>query len=196
MKRRRAIQALLGGPALAAVPLPAPAAPPQTPPQSSNEIPKLATVATDAAADPQVRFFSQGQFNALRKLADAIVPAGEGRPSASQANVAEFLDFLIAQSPADRQKLYRDGLDKLQVESQRRFNAAFERLSADQAAAVLGPLKQDWTYQAPADSFARFLRQAKEDVIAAMLNSREFAAAQEASGRRAGGMGTYWFTVE
>src|SRR5689334_2739551 len=116
MKRRRAIQALLGGPALAAVPLPAPAAPPQPPPQSSSEIPKLATVATDAAADPHVTFFSPPQLAAMRKLADMLVPSADGRPSASQANVPEFLDFLIGQSPAERQKLYREGLDRLQAD--------------------------------------------------------------------------------
>ena len=141
-------------------------------------------------------FFSPDQIAALRKLGDLIVPAGEGRPAASDASVAEFLDFLIGRSPAPRQTLYVDGLNHLQSESQRRYRKAFDQLSAEQSSSILAPLSQPWTYAAPADAFARFLREAKEDLIAATVNSREYAAAQQASGRRAGGMGTYWFRIE
>ena len=61
---------------------------------------------------------------------------------------------------------------------------------------MLAPLKEPWTYAAPADPFVRFLRAAKEDLIAATLNSREFAEAQTARGGRASGMGTYWLPVD
>jgi hypothetical protein len=53
-----------------------------------------------------------------------------------------------------------------------------------------------WTYAAPADPFARFLREAKEDLITATMNSREVIEAQAAAGRRGAGIGTYWYPVE
>ena len=49
---------------------------------------------------------------------------------------------------------------------------------------------------APADPFARFLREAKEDLIAATMSSHEWSDAQAAAGRRGTGIGTYWYPVE
>jgi hypothetical protein len=186
MKRRQAIQALLGAPALAAIPLTA----------IAQEIPKLATSTADAVGDPSAHYFSNPQMAALRRLGDLAVPAGAGRPGARDAKAAEFLDFLIGQSPADRQSLYRNGLDHLQSEARSRFGTAFESLTPQQADAVLAPLHAAWTYAAPADPFARFLREAKEDLMGATMTSRESSDAQAAAGRRGTGMGTYWYPVE
>ena len=193
MRRRRAIQSILGLPALTALEVTAPAGPP---PQQADDLPKLATLAGDAVGDTTSKYFSPPEMAALARLGDLLVPATGGRPGASQAKAAEFLDFLISQSPPERQKLYKQGLDKLQSEAQRRHGKWFEALTAHDAEALLVPLKEPWTYAAPADPFARFLRAAKEDLIAATMNSREFAEAQSARGGRASGMGTYWLPVD
>jgi hypothetical protein len=179
MRRRRVLQSLIALPALRA-----------------QQAEKLATAATDAVGDGAHRFFSTPQYAALQKLGELLAPAGAARPSASQAHDAEFLDFLIAQSPPDRQALYRGGLDRLQADAQKRHGKPFEQLSVEQADALLAPLKHAWTYTAPADPFAGFLRAAKDDFLQATVNSREFAEAQIAAGRRAPGLGTYWFPVE
>src|SRR5678815_3340385 len=118
MKRRQAIQALLGAPAIAAIPLPA----------QAQDMPKLATANAEAVGDAVARFFSAPQMAALRRLGDLVVPGTPGRPGASDAKAAEFLDFLLSQSPADRQALYRAGLDRLQTEARTRSGAAFEAL--------------------------------------------------------------------
>ena len=186
MKRRQAIQALLGAPAIAAIPLPA----------QTQEIPKLATSNAEAVGDAVARYFSAPQMAALRRLGDLVVPAASNHPGAREAKAAEFLDFLLSQSPADRQSLYRAGLDRLQGESQRRFGAPFEKITAQQADTVLAPMHAAWTYAAPADPFALFLREAKEDLLEATVNSREYAEAQAAAGRRGTGIGTYWYPVE
>src|SRR5689334_5052826 len=102
MKRRLAIQALLGTPALTALPLPA-----QTPQAArpADEIPKLTVATADAVGDGVPRYFSGPQIAALRTLGDLMVPAAQGRAGARDAKAAEFLDFLISQSPPDRQSL-------------------------------------------------------------------------------------------
>ena len=194
MKRRRAIQSILGLPALTALERAAPASP--LPQQQSDELPKLTTLAGDAVGETSAKYFSPPQMAALLRLGHLLVPATGGRPGASQAKAAEFLDFLLSQSPPERQKLYKAGLDRLQWEAQRRHGKWFEALSAAEAETVLAPLHEPWTYAAPADPFARFLRAAKNDLIAATLNSREFAEAQTARGGRASGMGTYWLPVD
>jgi hypothetical protein len=184
MRRRRVLQSLAALPALTALK------------GQQSDAPKLITLAADAVGDAAPRYFSPAQFAALRKLGDLLVPTGQARPSASEAHDAEFLDFLISQSPPDRQSLYRSGLDRLQSEAHARFGNPFEQLTGEQAGTLLAPLRQQWTYTAPADGFAHFLRAAKDDFIQATVNSREFAQSQTAASRRGPGLGSYWLPVE
>ena len=159
-------------------------------------MPTLATTATGAVGDAVARFFSAPQMAALRRLGDLVVPGAPGRPGAREAKAAEFLDFLLSQSPAPRQALYRDGLDRLQTDARTRSGAAFENLTPQQADAILMPMHAAWTYAEPDDPFAQFLRSVKEDLLTATTNSREFAEAQTAAGRRGAGIGTYWYPVD
>jgi len=132
----------------------------------------------------------------LRKLSDLIMPAMNGTPGALDAKAPEFLDFLIGASPAERQQIYRTGLDILNAQAARQFKKPFTELDATQAGTLLAPLRQAWTYEPPTDPFARFLREAKADVRTATVNSREFNTAGGAAGRRAGGLGQYWFPLD
>ena len=102
----------------------------------------------------------------LRKLAAAIVPTFDGRPGAVEAGAPEFLDFLLSRSLARDQRLYREGLNR----------------DPD-----LSLLEQPWTYTEPSDPRAAFLRQLKQDLVRATMNSREWSA-----GRRGAGVGYYW----
>ena len=197
MKRRKFIQTLAAAPAIA-VPaslevnalLPAGAQRPQ------EEAPKLETAPLDAVGETTARYFSAAQFAALKKLSDMILPPLNGMPGALAAGAPEFLDFLIGKSPADRQQLYKGGLDALNAQATKRFGKAFADVTEAQAAELLAPLKQPWTYEPPADPFARFLREAKQDVRSATMNSREYTAASSGGGRRGGGVGQYWYPID
>ena len=190
MKRRSILKSMAAAPA-AAVALPAQQAPPP-----ADETPKLAvTVPEDVAAGVR-RFFTPEQYAALEKLGEILVPKSETRPGAREARAAEFLDFLLSQSPLERQKLYREGLDRLNGEARKRAGPPFSDLNPQQADAVLAPLREPWTYKGSSDPFARFLRAAKEDIFLATVNSREFAAAASARSRAAAGTGTYWYPIE
>jgi hypothetical protein len=116
-------------------------------------------------------------------------------PGAAEAEAAEFLDFLIGQSPADRQTLYRDGVARLNREARSRYGKPFAELAAADADSILAPLREPWTYRGPGDPFARFLRAAKDDFRSATLNSRQWAMAASGEGRRATGLNTYWFPI-
>src|SRR5215475_8248066 len=149
MRRRRFFQTLA-----AAGTLPTLAGQPQ---QSATALPKLETSTADTAAETLPHFFSPRQFAALGKLSDILQPPLNGAPGALDAKAPEFLDFLIGESPADRQQLYRQGLDAL-------VQAGFVEADSAKATAILSPLRAPWTFDAPSDPLARFLRVAKADV--------------------------------
>ena len=196
MKRRRALQSLLGLPAITALPAAAQSAAPEKPaPRSADETPKLAMTNADAAATPQPLFFSPEQFRTLERLCETLVPAADPKPGATEAGVAPFLDFLIGRSPSERQTLYQRGLEQLDAGSRARFHVPFEAASAAQIADLLAPLRAPWTFAGPSDAFAGFLIMVKDDTLRATINSREWAAAS--TGRRgASGIGTYWYSLE
>ena len=198
MKRRRFIQALAVTPA-AALPVTRELRAQQSAggqARPSEEVPKLEMAPLDAAAETTPRFFNAQQFAALRKLSDVLMPQLDEMPGALGAGAPEFLDFLISKSPADRKQLYITGLNGLNAQATRRFGKAFSDVSDGQAAELLAPLSQSWTYDPPADPFARFLREAKQDVRTATMNSREYVAAGSSGGRRGGGLGQYWYPID
>jgi hypothetical protein len=193
MKRRTLFQSLAGASALA------PAAAAQTPPTSNaptaDDVFKIDLTVPDAVADPRHRFFSPQQYASLVRLCDLLVPAYNGKPSAKQAEVPQFLDFLLSQSPSARQVLYAQGLDQLDIDARLRHAKPFAELADAPAGELLAPLRAKWAWQAPADPLARFLREAKNDILRATMNSKPFADAGAGS-RRATGVNTYWEVID
>jgi len=196
MKRRRFIQALAATPAapalLAQQVQPSQQAPPAPPTAEAS----LRYSLPDAAAEPVLHFFTAQQFAALRKLSDLLMPPLNGAPGALEAKAPEFLDFLLSQSPADRQQLYRSGLDGLNAQARKRFNKLFADVDAGQTDTLLAPLRDPWSYDAPADPVAAFLRAVKDDVRRATTNSREWNLAASAGRTRGGGGALYWLPID
>ena len=161
-----------------------------------EETAKLETASLDAAGETVPRFFNAAQLAALKKLSDILMPPLNGMPGALEAGAPEFLDFLIGKSPAERKQLYTNGLNTLNAQATKRFGKAFADVTDAQATELLAPLRQPWTYEPPTDPFARFLREAKQDVRNATINSREYAVASSNGGRRGGGLGQYWYPID
>ncbi|MEP6537014.1 MAG: gluconate 2-dehydrogenase subunit 3 family protein [Bryobacteraceae bacterium] len=196
MKRRHFVQSLIAAPAVPAALVAQDAAKP-VPPPAVPAAAKLETGIADEAGSMVPHFLAAEQLFALRKLGDLILPSLNGAPGAAEANAAEFLDFLIGQSSEDRQRLYRAGLDELNSQAASKFNKSFAHLENPQAETLLAPLRAAWTYEPPADPFARFLREAKQDIRTATMNSKEWVtAAASTGGRRGGGIGLYWYPLD
>jgi hypothetical protein len=195
MKRRQALQSLAGISVAGALPLPVLAQQP-TAVHVINETPKLDVAVADAAAEGLHPFFTADQIAALARLAGVLMPAAGDSPGAKDAGAAEFLDFLISASPANRQALYRDGLDKLNADARNRYGKAFAELAPGQIDTLLAPLRESWTYAVPNDPFAQFLQAAKMDVMHATMNSRQWSEARAKRNRRASGLGMYWYPIE
>jgi hypothetical protein len=219
MKRRRFVQSIVAAPAASALFIdagnaqqaqppgnpanPAPGVPQnparggQPPGFAAQELPRLDASVPDVAADTTPRFFTQSQFEALKHLCELLQPPLESRPGAVEARAPEFLDFLISESPAERQELYRKGLDALNAESGKRYRKPFAAITAAEGDAILAPLREAWQYNPPASVLGGFLVAAKADVRTATVNSREYVATAAGSGsRRGGGIGLYWYSLD
>jgi hypothetical protein len=181
MKRRRFIQSI---PLLYA-----------SPALFGQAIARIDGSSPDAVGQPVPRFFFGPQLAALRRLSDLIVPAMRDTPGAIDARAAEFLDFLVGQSPVPVRSLYRNGLDALNTRATAKYGKAFAQLDDTQADGLLSPLRQPWTWKEPGDPFAVFLRHAKADILTATMNSREWNTTAQ-RGRGSAGTGTYWLTPE
>lgn len=192
MNRRTVLKSLVAGSAATAVPA---QTPPKEPPPQTNESPKVEASVPDVDADPVARFFQPDQFSALARLCDLLEPSGPHIPGAKEARTAEFLDFLVSQSPSDRQSLYRTGLDRLNSESHRHFQQSFAALSPQQSATILEPLRRSWTYENPTDPLEHFLREAKSDIMQATRNSYEFISVASKRSRAANGLGDFWYPL-
>jgi hypothetical protein len=209
MKRRGFVKGLLVTPA---VPLiahqnqtpsaPATPPPPAAPRPVSQAIPaKLKMVEVDTAAQTTQHYFKPEQFAALEKLGDVLVPAMQGKPGAAQAGAPVFLDFLISESPAGRQKLYQHGLDGLNLAAHKHFSKSFGELDAAQAGTILKPLlvARFWPQDMPEDPMQHFVAQVHEDLQTATTNSREWAEASTSTTGRRGfnrAAGLYWNPID
>lgn len=158
----------------------------------------VATGKRDVVGEPVARYFTQPQFAALRHLSNLFMPPMSGNPGALDARVPEFLDFLLSQSPADRQQLYRSGLDLLNSRATKQFGKPFASLDARQSDAIVRPMLElvPWEFELPKDPAARFIAAAQNDIRIATRNSQEWSAAAVAAGRRATGAQQYFLPVD
>jgi len=196
MKRRKFIQTIAAAPAVAVPVSTEPLAKPAGAQRPQEEATKLEMAVADAAAETTQRFFNAQQFAALKRLSGILMPPINDMPGALDAGAPEFLDFLVGASPAARQQIYKAGLDALNAQAMKQFKKPFAEIESAQAESLLAPLRQPWTYDAPTDPLARFLREAKQDVRTATMNSREYISAASTGGRRGGGIGQYWYPID
>jgi hypothetical protein len=152
----------------------------------------------DSVAEPVARFFAPAQFLALHRLSGLIQPPMRGNLGALDCGAPEFLDFLIGASPADRQQLYRTGLDTLNAHAKKQFSKSFADLDDAEAHTILQPMlvAVPWPKDPPKDTLLQFMFAVREDVPMATRNSPEYAAAAASAGRRAGGGGLVWNPID
>jgi hypothetical protein len=144
------------------------------------------------------RFFTHAQFEALQKLSEVLVPAGNGMPGALDAQVPQFIDFLTGQSPADRKQLYRAGLDLLNAQAAKQFGKTFGALDVKQADSIVRPLMVPvpWAHDPPKELGSHFATTVHEEIRTATRNSREWAAAAAKAGKRIAGAQLYWNEID
>jgi hypothetical protein len=189
----------------------APATPPAAPPAAPtapgpvpwmsglreiNEL-HIDQVVPDAVAQTNAHFFTEREAATLRRLSELMVPPHKGYPGALQAGAPVFLDFLIGASPADKQQMYRSGLDRLDAEARQKFGNAFAEMDAGQADELLRPWMRAWmTDHPPTEPYAQFINLAHSDIRTATVNSQAWSEAAAAEGEKEPNVGLYWFPVD
>lgn len=203
MRRRDFVRAMLAAGALPKLLLGQQAAAPPPPApvpwllglNAKTPIPQVA--AADEAAMAQLRFFSPEQMATLARLSDVLMPPVGDKPGALQAQTPMFLDFLVGSSPAERRELYSRGLDWLNAESKKKFNAEFARLTDQQAGELLKPWMRTWLNDhPPTEEHADFVNIAHDDIRTATVNSREWSAAPQKSTEPRTEEELYWSPVQ
>jgi hypothetical protein len=201
MKRRRFMQALAAAPVVPALAQQVRPAPPSGGRGgrgglgAEQGVKEFEVTPPDAVANTAARFFTPAQFSALRKLSETLLPAMGGNPGAIECEAPEFLDFLIGVSPADRQQLYRGGLDALNAKAKAKFAKSFAELDAKQVDAVIRPLlaATPWAWDLPKDPAMRFIASVRTDVATATRNSPAWA---EKAGTRGGAGQLKWLPID
>jgi|UPI0003773D80 Gluconate 2-dehydrogenase subunit 3 len=151
----------------------------------------------DAVAHTQTRFFTRQQFATLRQLCEVLMPPLKSAPGAIDAGTPEFLDFLISVSPADTQKVYVDGLDRLDAEARQKFDLPFAGVDLQQADALIRPWLRTWmTDHPPSDPQERFINLAHSDIRTATINSKPWSDALPENDDRRMEQGLYWYPVD
>ena len=90
------------------------------------------------AAEYRPQFFTSSEYAAVERLADLIIPS-DATAGAKEAGVAEFIDFMVANTP-DVQYSFRTGLAWLNAWSEQTLGKRFVELTAEQQNALLEPL--------------------------------------------------------
>lgn len=90
-------------------------------------------------------FFTADEYAAVTVLSDLTLPADARGPSASEAGVPEFMDFVMAEEMDNRERM-RTGLAWLDTEARARFGAPFVAVTEAQQKAILDDIA--WPKQA------------------------------------------------
>lgn len=100
-----------------------------------KEVPKTFTI--DRTPDELKRelklasetFFDEHEMKTISTLADIIIPKDETSGSATEANVPEFIEFIVKDMP-DKQLPMRGGLRWLDVQCMKKYSRAFINCSS------------------------------------------------------------------
>ena len=195
VERRRFMQALAAASALPAAA--AAQSPASSDPTAPEEATPVITTLHDVGGLTVPSYFGERQLATLRRLSDLFMPAMDGQPGALDAEVPQFLDFYVGQSPETRRNVYAAGLDTLHNLALTRFGKTFAELSDGEADQIVAePLKVTWTPALPSDPLAAFLREAKMDVMNATMNAYAYAESPDAGRSRRRTSSLYWYTIE
>jgi hypothetical protein len=93
-------------------------------------------------AKPALKVLTAAQYATTEAFAEAIIPADERSPGAKEARVADYIDLVLSESPAEPRKEWLEGLAAVDAEAMSRFKAPFVKLDAGQVEALLTDMSQ------------------------------------------------------
>jgi len=119
------------------------------------------TITATGAAN--THFFTAEEKELVATVVDLIIPTDEVSPGARAARVHEWIDFVIANSPADVQQQWREGLANLDRLSLEGSGQKFQQLAQENQSKLLQHLAE--REYAPTTPAERFFALAKEATV-------------------------------
>jgi gluconate 2-dehydrogenase gamma chain len=120
---------------------------------------KMDETPSPTPAKYQPQFFAPDEYAIVERLADLIIPQDDS-PGATEAGVAEFIDFMVANDP-EMQQPFHDGLKWLDQFAHSSANSEFVLLETARQEALLSQLayqKQNQPGQEEGQKFFKLIR--------------------------------------
>ena len=96
------------------------------------------------AEGPQpLRFFTPAEMAVVTIISELIIPADAHSPGAKEAEVPNFIDLMVSETPQETRSLWRDGLAAIEKMSQSKFSKAFADASTEQQIKLLTEVSEN-----------------------------------------------------
>lgn len=116
------------------------------------------------------KFFSADQMALIAVISELIIPTDDSSPGAIAAEVPQFIDLMVSESPAETRKSWTDGLAAMDKLSQDRNGTPFVKAAPQQQTALLTEVSRN--EKSPQTTEERFFRQIKNMTIDGYYTSK------------------------
>jgi gluconate 2-dehydrogenase gamma chain len=127
-------------------------------------------IAKRKAAGAAPKFFTPAQHRTVDVLSELIIPADDRSPGAKAAQVADYIDFVLSESPADAKAQWTVGLAALDAASSTQFGKAFADATPEQQTTLLTDVARNEFN--PTTPLEKFFREAKGRTIFGYYTSK------------------------
>jgi gluconate 2-dehydrogenase subunit 3-like protein len=118
----------------------------------------------------KAKFFNADQLALVATISELIIPTDDHSKGAIDAEVPEFIDLMISESPAEAKKAWTDGLAAMDKLSQDKNGAPFNKATKEQQIAILTEISKNEAK--PQTQEERFFRMIKNMTIDGYYTSR------------------------
>lgn len=129
-----------------------------------------AAKSAEKKAPYKAKFFNADQMALIATISELIIPTDDHSPGAIAAEVPEFIDLMISESPAETKKLWTDGLAAMDAMSQTENGVTFNKATKDQQIAILTEISRN--EMKPSTPEERFFKAIKNMTIDGYYTSK------------------------
>jgi Gluconate 2-dehydrogenase subunit 3 len=104
---------------------------------------KHGAAGTQTKAADKPKFFNADQMALIATISEHIIPTDEHSKGAIAAEVPQFIDLMISESPAETKKSWTDGLAAIDTMSQSKFSAPYNKATKDQQITLLTEISKN-----------------------------------------------------
>jgi hypothetical protein len=91
----------------------------------------------------KAKFFKPEQMALIATISELIIPADDHSPGAIAAEVPEFTDLMVSESPAETKNLWTNGLAAMEKMSKEKYQVEFNKASKEQQIAMLTEISKN-----------------------------------------------------